>query len=82
MTDNEFRNTLDKKVSKDLDNLLKETKKYDKAISKAKDRSKAQLWVALAVINGKINKLNKIENNDNSIPKDELNKILKTLETL
>jgi len=89
MANNEWRNNLDLVIDKNLSELIKETKTYSSAIEKSEDKSKAQLWVALAILNHKINHLYSICNTDDKkkkqsskISKEELNKILKTLETL
>jgi hypothetical protein len=86
-----WRNDLPLALNESINNLIKETKEYSYAINNAKDRSKAQLWVALALIN---NKLNNRKDSDNiteslnqkeykkKIPKEEMDTILKTLETL
>ncbi|MDA3855284.1 MAG: hypothetical protein PF569_03430 [Candidatus Woesearchaeota archaeon] len=83
MNDNDWRVDLEIVVEQNLSELIKETKEYDYAVKKAKDKSKAQIWVALAILNHKINQLNVNKKNYKSkIPKDELNKILETLEKL
>lgn len=78
-----WRNKIDLVLEQNLNELIKETKQYDYAIKKADDRGKAQMWVALALIN---NKLNQVLLNDKKtgrkIPKDELKDILETLEKL
>ncbi len=83
MKDNKWRNELDSLINHNLDELIKETKKSNYAISKAKDKSKAQIWIALALLNQKINDL-KFEKKtyDKKLPDEELTKILKTLEKL
>ena len=83
MTNNKWRDDLEHVIEQNLNELIKETKEYDHAIRQAKDKSKAQLWVALAIINHKLNQLN-VENKDykKKIPKEELNNILDTLEKL
>ena len=84
MGDRNWRDKLDLVVEQNLNELINETKEFDYAISSAKDKSKAQMWVALAIINRKLNDLS-LENtgkNASRIPKDEMSKILKTLETL
>jgi len=80
-----WRSNLDNVIEENLNELIKETKEYDYAIKKSKDKSKAQVWVALAIINSKLNKnlLNSKSNSyENKLTKEELDKILKTLETL
>ena len=57
MTDREFRENLDSLIEQNLSELVKETKEYDYAISRARDKSKAQIWVALAILNDKVNRL-------------------------
>ncbi|NQZ84560.1 MAG: hypothetical protein HRU03_02480 [Nanoarchaeales archaeon] len=84
MSDKNWRNNLDLVIEQNLNELINETYEYDYAIKKAKDKSKAQMWVALAIINKKLNDLSleKVGRSSSKIPKDEMSKILKTLETL
>ena len=82
MTDKTFRKELDLLIEQNLNELIKETKDYDYAISKASDKSKAQIWVALAILNNKINQIHTKSNPIKKIPQNEMNKILKTLESL
>lgn len=84
MGDKNWRNNLDLVVEQNLNELINETKEYNSSISLAKDKSKAQMWVALAIINRKLNELSleKVGKSSSRIPKDEMSKILKTLETL
>lgn len=83
MADNRWRKDLDLLMEENIRELVRETKDYDYAIKKSSNKGKAQMWVALAIINHKLNKL-MIESNkyESKIPKDELTKILKTLEKL
>lgn len=90
MIETNWRDNLEPSINKSLDNLIKETKQYDYAISQAKDRSKAQLWVALAIVNAKLSNndtsVNIKEDNDflkykKRIPKKEMEEILNTLES-
>jgi len=88
MANNDWRKDLDLLIDKNISELIKETKNYDYAIKNAKDKSKAQIWIALAILNHKINHIylkcsdgNK-KTQSNNIPKEELNKIIETLETL
>lgn len=81
---NLWRQNLDLVIDQNLNELIQETKEYDTAIQNAKDKSKAQLWVAIAILNKKINELS-IETKgkpQTKIPKKEMDKILETLETL
>ncbi len=79
----EWRKNLDLLIESRLKELIKETKNYDYAIKKSKDKGKAQIWVALALIYDKIKALeNKTEKYNKKISEDELNKILKTIENL
>jgi hypothetical protein len=85
MSDKSWREDLEKVVEQNLNELINETKEYDYAIKKAKDKAKAQIWVALALINNKINELGISEKNNKykkKIPKEELKNILDTLEKL
>lgn len=83
MTSNKWRKDLDLLTEKNLKELILETKEFDYAISKARDRGKAQIWVALALINTKLNKiLVQDKKYLSKIEKKELDKILNTLETL
>jgi hypothetical protein len=85
MSDNNWRNGLDMLINKHLSELIKETKEYDYAISQAKDKSKAQIWVALALLRHQINQIGIKEETKKAkkkLSKEELNKILNTLEKL
>jgi hypothetical protein len=84
MSKQNWRNELDLVVEQNLSELILETKEYDYAITSAKDKSKAQMWVALAIVNKKLNELSigTTGKSTSKIPKDEMTKILKTLETL
>ncbi len=85
MSDNSWRDNLEKVVEQNLNELIRETREYDYAIKREKDRSKAQIWVALALINHKINQLDISDKNNKytkKIPKEELKDILETLEKL
>lgn len=85
MKKNNWRKDLEPVIENYLNELIKETKEYNYAISKSSDKGKAQLWVALAIINGKLNNIlnqNKDKEYKNKIPKEELNKIVQTLEKL
>ncbi len=83
MAQQSWRYDLDLLIEQNLAELIKETKNYDFAIQKAKDKSKAQMWVALAIINNKLNKLMiEKEEYNTKIPKEELNTIIETLEKL
>jgi len=84
MSDNDWRKKLDLVVEQNLKELVLETREYNFAIDSAKDKSKAQLWVALAIINKKLNDLsvNLSGKSKAKIPKKEMDDILKTLETL
>ena len=80
---NSWRNELDTLINERLNELLRETKNYDYAIKKSNDRSKAQIWVALALIYDKIKVIEKkLDIYNKKIPKDELDKILKIIEDL
>lgn len=83
MGDTNWRSELDLLVEANLNELLKETKEYDYAISKAKNKSKAQIWVGLAIINSKLNRiLLKDKKYEKKLSTEELDKILNTLEKL
>jgi len=83
MTNNKWRNELDMLIEKNMTELIKETKEYNYAISKANDKSKAQIWVALAIINNKLNQIIVGDKKyEKKLPKKELDKILNTLEKL
>lgn len=83
MKDSNWRKDLDSLIEHNLSELIKETKKSNSAILKSKDKSKAQIWIALALLNQKINNL-KFENKEyeKKLPEEELTKILDTLEKL
>ena len=76
-----WRSELDNVINNNIDELIKETKKYDNAIKNSKDKSKAQLWVALAIINSKLNQisLNKTKSSK-KLSENEINDILSKLE--
>lgn len=83
MADNKWREEIDLVLEENIKQLIKETKEFDSAIRKSKDPGKAQIWMALAIMNHKINMLSMGKKAyDNKIPREELDKILKTLETL
>jgi hypothetical protein len=83
MNDKDWREDLEKVVEQNLNELVKETKEYDSAIRRSKDKSKAQLWVALAIINNKLNNLKiKDKKYESKMPKEEIENILDTLEKL
>lgn len=83
MTNNKWREDLDLVVEKNLNELILETKEFDYAISQSKDKSKAQIWTALALINMKLNKLiHEKKTYDKKISKEEVDSIVKTLEKL
>lgn len=84
MSDKNWRNNLDLVVEQNLNELISETKEFDYAINLAKDKSKAQMWIALAIINKKLNDLSvgSTGKSKAKIPKSEMDDILKTLETL
>lgn len=83
MADNKWRDQLDKLIEENLNELVKNTKEFDYAIRKSKDKSKAQIWVALALLNDKINQITmKDKKYDKKIPKEEIDKILETLEKM
>ncbi|MFW5704632.1 MAG: hypothetical protein ACOCXG_02200 [Nanoarchaeota archaeon] len=83
MTDNMWRGELDLLINKHLGNLINETKEFDYAISLAKDKSKAQMWVAMAILNYKVEKLLTEKNEKKpKLPKDEVDRIVKALESM
>jgi hypothetical protein len=83
MTNKNWREDLDLVIDENLNDLIKATKHYDSAIRKSKDPAKAQMWVAMALLNAKLNNItvNK-KAHENKIPQEELNNIIKTLEQL
>ena len=77
-----WKSELDPVIKDYLNNLLKEVAEYKKAYSKAKDISRAQIWVALALLYRKITVLeatiNEIKDRlFNETEKDKLEKTLK-----
>ena len=83
MTDKDWRKELEPLLEHSLNELIKETKAYDYAIKQSKDKGKAQIWVALAIIYQQLNAERlKEQAYQKKIPKEELDKILKTLEDL
>lgn len=81
-SDKKWREELDLLIEQNLNELIKETKEYDYAISKSKDKSKAQIWIALAIINSKLNSVLAKKEYKKKIPKEEMDRILDTLEKL
>lgn len=81
--DNKWRNDLDILIEENLKQIIAETKEFDSAIKKSKDPGKAQIWVAIALLNHKVKSL-EYDNikHEKKIPKDELDKILKSIESL
>jgi len=68
---------------KNLSELITETKEFDYAICRARNKSKAQMWVALSIINSKLNKLLLEEKKTKpKFEKKEVENILNTLEKL
>jgi len=83
MVSKKWRNDLDLLIEENLNELIKETKDFDYAICKAKNKSKAQMWVAMAIINNKLNKLLVTNKKyEKKLSDDEIKKILNTLEKL
>ncbi len=82
MTDNKWRKELDILIDKNISELLKETKEYDYAISKAKNKSKAQMWIALGIINHKLNLILNEKEYKKKLKKEEVEDILNKLEKL
>lgn len=83
MTKQKWRDELDMLIEENLNELIKSTKEYDYAIVKSNDKSKAQIWVALALLNDKINQINmKDKKYDSKLPKGEIDKIIETLEKM
>ncbi len=81
MSDSNWRKKLDILIDKNLSELIEETSQYNYAIKNAKNKSKAQMWIALALINSKLNKLLIEKKKYNSkIPKKEVEDIFKKLE--
>ena len=77
-----WREELDLLIEQNLNELIKETKEYDYAISKAKNKGKAQIWVALAIINNKLNTIINKKEYSRKIPDKEIKEIMETLEKL
>ena len=77
----DWRTSLDPLIKDYLDQLLREVIKYRVAYSKAKDISKAQIWVALALLYREINLLKSTieEIKEKLYNEDEKSKIEKTL---
>lgn len=83
MSDLKWRDDLDLIVDKSLNELILETKEFDYAIKKSKNKSKAQLWTALALINMKLNKiLHEKQDYQKKLSTEEINSIVSTLEKL
>ena len=77
----DWKTNLDPLIKDYLDQLLREVIKYRVAYSKAKDISKAQIWVALALLYREINLLKSTieEIKEKLYNEDEKSKIEKTL---
>ena len=83
MGDSKWRSELDYVIEKHLNELVRETKEFDYAISKSKNKGKAQLWVALALINAKLNTILHDKNKyKQKLSKEELTEVIKVLEKL
>lgn len=52
-----WRKNLDKTIEISLNNLIKETQKHDSAIKNSDDKSKAQIWIGMAILNHKLDLL-------------------------
>lgn len=85
MTKKSWRHELDLLVEENLSELLNETKLYDNAITKSSDKSKAQMWVAMAILNSKLNAIllqNQPEKKiEKKLSEKDLKKLLKALES-
>lgn len=77
----DWKTNLDPLIKDYLDQLLKEVIKYRTAYSKATDISKAQIWVALALLYREINLLKSTieEIREKLYDEEEKSKIEKTL---
>ena len=84
MADSNWRSNLDILIDKNLDELINETLEFNSAISIAKDKSKAQIWVAMAILNSKLNKILLEKGNADKprLEKKEVDEILRKLEKL
>lgn len=83
MADNSWRQELDLLIEENLNELVKETKEYDYAIKESSNKGKAQIWVALALLNHKINQLHmESEEYQKKLPPEEIDKIISSLENL
>lgn len=82
MADKKWRKNLDNVIEQNLNELIKETKEFDYAIFKSKNKSKAQIWIALALINNKLNNILNEKKYKKKLTNNELNSIIKTLENL
>ena len=81
MADNKWRNKLDSVVEQNLKELVKETKEFDYAIKSSSNKSKAQMWVAMALINSKLNRiLLEGQKTPPKLSEADREEILKTLE--
>jgi hypothetical protein len=85
MNKEHWRKNLDKELNKSISTVIKETKKYSKQIESAKDPGKAQIWVALGLLQQKIEEItpkNTKKKTEKKLSKKEVDSIIKTLETL
>lgn len=83
MADKKWRKNLDLLVDKSLNDLIMETKEFEYAIKESKNKSKAQIWTALALINLKLNKiLQEKKTYEKKLTQTEIEEIVSTLEKL
>jgi hypothetical protein len=85
MNKKSWRKELELDIEESLSELLNETKSYKNAISKADDKGKAQLWVAMAILNSKLNEISLHNQPEKKVEKKlsekDLKKLLKALES-
>jgi hypothetical protein len=80
-----WRTELELDIEESLSELINETKLYQNSISKADDKGKAQIWVAMAILNSKLNEI-KLHNQptkkvEKKLSEKDLKKLLKALES-
>ncbi len=83
MVQQNWRKELTLDIEESLTQLLRETKEFDSGIKQAGDKSKAQIWVAMAILNNKLNQLidNSGQKKEKKLSEKDLKKLLKALES-
>lgn len=87
-----WRDQLPPHLDQELSNLIKEVRAYERAYNSSDSKANAQIWVALALMNKKLNEINQgIKRVQNGMEEagraltfreEKMQKILKALESL